>query len=357
MAESNGDKQEKPTAKRLKDAKEKGQVARSRELGAAFGLVAAALSLAWLGTDLARAMAARLAQDLGSLDVHASAAITTAEVSGVVWHNVAWLGTALGPLTGAVATVVIAGFAVQGGVRFAPQALALHWDHLAPAHGAQRFKLSKSGADVARAFLALALVAIVTVPVVRDVLHRAPDLVMLTPIEAASEGWQQIWRLLWRGALALIALGAADYLWQRYSWMRGLRMSRQDVRDEMRQQEGNPEMKARVRRVQREMARSRMLSNVKTSTVVVTNPTHFAVALTYDRTRMAAPIVVASGADAMAAKIRAVARKAGVPIIENPPLARALYAAADIGDAVPASLFTAVAEVLAYLVRIRQLVL
>ena len=356
MAEG-GDKQEKPTAKRLKDAKEKGQVARSRELGAAFGLIAAALALAWLGSDLAQAMASRLAQDLGSLDLHASGAISTAELSGVVWHNVTWLGRALGPLTGAVLTVVIAGFAVQGGVRFAPQALELHWEYLAPSHGAQRFKMSKSGADVARAILALTLLAFVTVPVVEDVLHRAPDFVMLVPIEAAAEGWQQIYRLLWRGALALVVLGGADYLWQRWSWMRGLRMSRQDVRDEMRQQEGNPEMKARVRRIQRDMARSRMLTHVKTATVVVTNPTHFAVALTYDRARMAAPVVVATGQDAMAAKIREVARKAGVPIIENPPLARALYAAADIGDPVPASLFTAVAEVLAYLVRIRHLVL
>jgi flagellar biosynthetic protein FlhB len=116
-------------------------------------------------------------------------------------------------------------------------------------------------------------------------------------------------------------------------------------------------VKSRVRRVQREMARGRMMARVKTATVVVTNPTHYAVALTYDRARMAAPVVVALGTDAIAGRIRAVARKAGVPIIENPPLARALYAATDIGDAVPSSLFAAVAEILAHLVRIRQLIL
>lgn len=357
MAESGGEKQEKPTAKRLKDAKEKGQTPRSKELGAAFGLGAAALALAWLGTTLARAMASRLAEELGSLDRHARNSMTTTEVSGVIWHNTLWFANALGPLTGTVAVVVVAGFALQGGVTLAPQSLALQWGRLSPAQGFSRFKPSKSGADVARAVLALAFIALVTVPVVREVLSRAPDLVMLTPLDAAISGWQQIWRLLWRGALALVALGAADYLYQRWSWMRGLRMSRQDVRDEMRQQEGNPEVKARVRRVQREMARARMLSQVKTATVVVTNPTHYAVALTYDRARMAAPIVVASGMDAVAARIRATARKAGVPIIESPALARALYAAADIGDPVPATLFTAVAEVLAYLVRIRQLVL
>lgn len=351
------DKQEKPTAKRLKDAKEKGQVARSKEFGAAFGLCAAALGLAWMGGGLARAMASRLVEDLSTLDRHAYATVTATDVSGVIWHNVAWIGRALGPFASLVLVVVVAGFAVQGGVRFAPQALELHWDRLSPSQGFSRFKPSKSGADVLRAVLALVFVALVTVPVVRDLLRRAPDLVMVTPTEAAIEGWRVIARLLWRGALALLALGGADYLWQRWTWLRGLRMSRQEVRDEMRQQEGNPEMKARVRRVQREMARSRMLSQVKTATVVVTNPTHYAVALSYDRARMAAPIVVALGADAVAARIRALARDANVPVIENPPLARALYAATDIGDQVPATLFTAVAEVLAYLVRIRQLVL
>lgn len=351
------DKQEKPTAKRLKDAKEKGQVARSKELGAAVGLCAAAGALAWFGTRLARGMAARLATDLTTLDRHASAAITPANISGAMWDNVGWLLSALMPLTATVAVMVVGGFAMQGGITFAPKALTLHWDKLSPAQGMSRFNPSKSGMEVLRAVVALAAIAVVTVPVVQGLLSRAPALVALTPTEAASEAWREIWRLIWRGGLVLLALGAADYLWQRFSWLKSLRMSKQDVRDEMKNQEGNPEVKSRVRRVQREMARARMMSQVKTATVVVTNPTHYAVALTYNRARMAAPVVVASGVDAVAARIRKVARDAGVPIIENPPLARALFAAADIGDAVPTNLFAAVAEILAHLVRIRQITL
>jgi flagellar biosynthetic protein FlhB len=134
-------------------------------------------------------------------------------------------------------------------------------------------------------------------------------------------------------------------------------MTRQEVRDEAKLNEGSPEIKARVRRVQREMSRRRMLQAVKTATVVVTNPTHFAVALEYRRSEMVAPRVVAKGQDHMAARIRALAREHGVPIVENVTLARALHKSAEIGDTIPAALFGAVAEVLAYLVRIKQLVL
>lgn len=351
-----GDKQEKPTAKRLKDAQEKGQVARSRELGAAVGLCAAALVLAWGGVRPARAMAGRLAADLAALDRYAMTELTPASLGGLVVDGTSWFTVALAPLVGAVVVGGAAGFVLQGAA-WSPKALAWHWERLSPAHGVARFKPSKSGADVVRACLALVIVAAVTVPVVRDLLARAPDLVVVTPAQAAAEGWRAVWSLLWRGGLALVVLGAADYLWQRWTWLRGLRMSRQEVRDELRQQEGSPEVRARIRRVQRELARARMLAEVRTATVVLTNPTHYAVALTYDRVRMAAPQVVAKGADAVAARIRQVARDAGVPIIENPPLARALHAGAETGDPIPASLFTAVAEVLAYLVRIRQLVL
>ena len=354
---STDDKQEKPTAKRLKDAKEKGQVARSKELGAAIGLCAAALALTWFGVRLAKGMATRLASGIGNIDQYALNSVTDSEVYGVMLDNVWWFTLAMAPLSAVVLVAAIAGFAVQGGVAPAPKALTLHWDRLSFKNGMSRFKPSKSGADVVRAVLALVIVGVLTVPVLQDLITRAPQLVAVSPTEAAVTGWDALWRLLWRGALALLVLGAADFLYQRWTWIRGLRMSRQELRDEHKQQEGSPEVRARIRRIQREMAKSRMLSNVKTATVVLTNPTHYAVALTYERGRMAAPVLVAKGADEMAARIRAIARQAGVPIIENPPLARALHANAELGDPIPASLFTAVAEVLAYLVRIRQLVL
>jgi flagellar biosynthetic protein FlhB len=134
-------------------------------------------------------------------------------------------------------------------------------------------------------------------------------------------------------------------------------MTKQELKDEARSGEGNPEIKARVRRIQREMFRKRMLQAVPRATVVLTNPTHYAVALEYARDKNAAPVVIAKGADLIAAKIREIARDHSVPIIENPPLTRALFKECEIGDVIPGPLFGAVAEVLAYLIRIKQLVL
>jgi len=176
-------------------------------------------------------------------------------------------------------------------------------------------------------------------------------------MESARAGWAQLWTLLWRASLALMALGVADYGWQRFRWFSDLKMTRQEMRDEAKQNEVSPEIKGRVRKIQRDIARNRMLKAVETATVVITNPTHFAVALEYRRGEMSAPVVVAKGQDHVAARIRTIAREHGVPIVENVTLARALYKAADLGDSIPADLFGAVAEVLAYLVRLKQLML
>jgi flagellar biosynthetic protein FlhB len=157
--------------------------------------------------------------------------------------------------------------------------------------------------------------------------------------------------------VALLAVGAADYGIQRWRVTKSLKMSHQEVREEHKQEEVRPEVKAKIRRAQRDMMRGRMLKAVPQATVVLTNPTHFAVALEYDRSKSPAPIVVAKGADLVAAKIREIARQHSVPIIENPPLTRALFKECEIGDTIPGPLFGAVAEVLAYLIRIKQLVL
>lgn len=352
-----GDKREHPTAKRLKDSREKGQTPRSREFAAAVGLCAAALALAWGGAVMTRALAQRLAHDLSELHRWGRVTISPEDMGGAVLDRSWWFVSTIAPLGGVVFVAVVAGFAMQGGIAVAPKALELQWNRLSPSSGFSKFKPAKAGADVVRACVSLVAVTLATVPLVQDQLAHASQLVALTSVDAARTTWDTVWSLLWRGALVLLAIGAADFLWQRFTWIKSLRMSRQDIKDELRGQEGSPEVKANIRRIQRDMARARMLTEVKTATVVLTNPTHYAVALRYQRERMAAPVVVAKGRDAVATRIRAVARDAGVPIVENPTLARALHAGAELGDVIPSALFTAVAEVLAYLVRIRQLVL
>jgi flagellar biosynthetic protein FlhB len=189
------------------------------------------------------------------------------------------------------------------------------------------------------------------------VIRDSARLPWMAPAGAAVLAWDHIERLLWQvgAALGLLALG--DYALQRYRLMRSLRMTKQELRDEVKEHEGNAEVKGRIRRIQREMSRRRMIADVRRATVVITNPTHFAVALEYRRGTMAAPVVLAKGKDLIAGAIREQARKYGVPIVENKPLAQALFKAAEVGEAIPAGLFAAVAEVLAQLIRLKQLVL
>ncbi|MGQ0530685.1 MAG: EscU/YscU/HrcU family type III secretion system export apparatus switch protein, partial [Panacagrimonas sp.] len=176
----------------------------------------------------------------------------------------------------------------------------------------------------------------------------------MTPASAAALGWQHAESFLWKVALGLAALAAADYGLQRYRLMSSLRMTKQEVREEYKQSEGKPEVKGRIRQLQQEMARGRMMSAVPTADVIITNPTHYAVALKYAAGTMRAPRVVAKGADVIAAKIRELGSEHRVPIVSAPPLARALYRSVDLDQEIPGALFQAVAQVLTYVYQLRN---
>ncbi|MEZ5420342.1 MAG: EscU/YscU/HrcU family type III secretion system export apparatus switch protein [Vicinamibacterales bacterium] len=257
----------------------------------------------------------------------------------------------------AVAAVMgLAGNLVQSGWVFAPDKLTIDLMRLSPANGLKRFAPSQGGIAVVKSTIALTIVGSLLWTLSQGALAEAPRIAWMSPGAAAAEGWTWVRRLLLQGGLALLLLAGADVAWQWWRHYQSLKMTKQELRDEAKSAEGNPEVKARVRKIQREMTRRRMLAAVKTATVVVTNPTHFAVALEYRRGAMTAPLVVAKGQDLLAARIKEIAREHGVPIVENKPLAQALFKGAEVGDVIPADLFGAVAEVLAYLVRIRQLV-
>jgi flagellar biosynthetic protein FlhB len=254
-----------------------------------------------------------------------------------------------------VATVGMHGF--QGGWSFAPGALRLNWSRLNPASGVKRLGFSHSGVETIKAIVAFIAIAYFTWRAIEGLLEQAPLLAWASPGVAAATTWEHTRSLLWKAAWTLGALALADYAWQRYRFISSMKMTRQELRDEHRQNEGSGEVKGRIRRLQHEMSRRRMLRDVSKATVVITNPTHFAVALEYKRDAMMAPKVLAKGADHLALKIRERALQHGIPIIENKPLARSLYATAEVGETIPGPLFAAVAEVLAYLVRVKRLIL
>lgn len=352
-----GEKSEKPTPKRLKDARERGQVARSRELIAALSLLSGTLALAWLGPRLLTSLANRLAAGISRIGDNPLHSMGASDVAAMVVRDTAWLGVVAAPVGFVAAMAAVVANVGQAGWVVASKATRFNWSRLSPASGFAKFAPAQAGVETLKAAIAVTVLGWLGYRIGFQVCVHASELVGMAPTAAGSRAWDAIWQLFWQGGLAMVALAGADYGVQRWRLIKSLKMTRQEVRDEAKSSEGSPEIKSRVRRVQRDMARRRMLKAVKQATVVVTNPTHFAVALEYRRDRMAAPVVVAKGQDYMAQRIRTLAREHGVPIVENVALARALYKTAEVGDAIPAALFGAVAEILAYLVRIKQLML
>lgn len=347
---------EKPTAKRLKDARKRGQVARSRDFGDALHLGIALLVLAWWGNSMLRGLGVALQESLSRMGQSPLRTVTGGEVVGLAVHGIWQLSWLVGPVAlGALVSTAVATQA-QGGFNLATEGLRLDLTRLNPANGLKKLAPSKAGLDLVKTLVVATVVGAVAWVAIRNLVADAPTLALSHPSTAAAMGWQHLRTFLWRAVIAMVALAGADVGLQRWRHLQGLKMTRQEVKDDHKLAEGSPEIKARVRRVQREMTRKRMLAAVPSATVVVTNPTHFAVALKYERGQ-SAPEVVAKGADHLALRIRTLAREHGVPIVENPPLARSLHGRAEVGDRIPAELFEAVAEVLAYLIRLKQLVL
>ena len=350
------DKTEQPTGKRLQDARKKGQVVRSKELAIAAATVAGTMALGRLGGTLLHGLGDRLAADLTHLGDAPFRDVSSGDVVSLVIGAGRTMVTLVGPIAMTTMIVGVAMQGAQGGWNIASDALTLNFGKLNPASGFKRLGFKQGGVDTLKTFVSVAMIATVAWLIITPAMDEGLKLPWMTPADAALAFWTEADLLLWRVAWGLGFLAIGDYGLQRYRLYESLKMTKQEVKDEAKQQE-NQEIKGRVRKVQREMAKKRMLGNVRRATVVITNPTHFAVALEYRRGEMAAPVVLAKGADHVAAAIRQRAREHGVPLVENKPLAQALFKTAEIGEAIPGPLFSAVAEVLAQLIRLKQLVM
>jgi flagellar biosynthetic protein FlhB len=341
------DRTEKPTSRRLRDARRKGQIARSRDVEQVAQLAAVLGVFAWAGRAWVEGLGAAARAGLERMGQPPAAALEAGELTRLASQGAVTIGVLVGPLALAAAAAGVLVAAAQGGWNVAPEALTPDWTRLSPANGLKRLSPSRVGPDLLKMVVALTVIAWISTRVVLGTLDISVSLGRMSPAHVATVGWSQAERMLRQAAIGLAVIAAADYLLQRWRLDRSLRMTKNELRDDLRLIEGNPEVKARVRRIQREMARRRMLADVPKATVVVTNPTHYAVALLYERARMSAPKVVAKGRDLLAQRIREIATEHGVPVVENVPLAQALYAGVEVGESIPADLFGAVAEVLA----------
>jgi flagellar biosynthetic protein FlhB len=337
---------EKGTPRRRESAREKGQVVRSRDFVSALTLFSVILFLAWRPTVWIGRWQTFFAH---SLD-----ASVRSDWSGQP-AVIAWTGLAVAqwllPIF-AVALFTAAGSSLaQGGVFIAPGALAPDFNRLNPANNVkQLFSLS----GFSRVFRSLLPSSVMVYLVIRLIVKNAPVVLhaaRLNPRASLSLMGSMCFDLAWQSTFVFFAWSGVDYLLQRYTYEKSLRMTKQEVKQESKDSEGNPQVRGRLRRLRRELLRRSLQRDVQRATAVITNPTHYAIALEYRSQTMVAPVVVAKGRNLIALKIKELARWHEIPIVENPPLAQALYKAAEVGQMIPPQLYAAVAEILAFLYR------
>ncbi len=349
--EDGQEKTEQPSEKRLREAREKGNVPRSRELStvAVFGAGVVAL-LAMGGGFAARAldwMRTALTPDLALLESpHLLFGHAAKLMLGFLWI--------LAPLLLVTLAACFIAPAAMGGFNFATKGLVPDFKKLDPLAGLKRIYGPEGFAELLKSLLRVALVGGAATLFLWPGLNRLRSM-LNQPLEDAARGGLHfaLWMLL-ATAAALLLLALMDAPYQKWNWRRKLMMTRQELREEMKESEGRPEVKGRIRQLQQEMSQRRMMEDVPTADVIVVNPTHYAVALKYDGGNMRAPKVVAKGVDELALRIREVATQHRVALVEAPPLARVLYREGEIGQEIPVKLYAAVAQVLSYVYQLRN---
>lgn len=345
MASETGEKTEAPTPRRLQEAREKGQVAKSQDLTAAAGLLVGLVLLYFYGPLLLKQFLNILRETLIAMGTVTSAQTFTQEGFVMLLRQVMSL---VGPflLISAVAAAAIN--LMQVGFLLTTQPITPSLDKISPLAGFKRFFSARTAMRLAMSLLKVAIIGLVAfISIRRDM----PQLVNLSEYDFTTVihvGAYLTFKLGLRLALVLLLLALLDYAYQKYQVIRDLRMSREELKEELKRMEGDPIMRQRRRAVARQLAAQRMSQAVPKADVVITNPTHLAIALKYEHESMPAPKVVARGAGYMARRIREIADENGVPIVERKPLAQALYKSCQVGDYIPADLYKAVAEVLAY---------
>jgi flagellar biosynthetic protein FlhB len=343
-------KTEEPTPRRLEEARRKGQVASSREVNHWFIILAGAISFMALAPGMGKGVVSALSPFVTQPDLFvASPNSLGAALKGM-------LGDVLLAVLPIIALTVVAAIlagVVQSGLVFSTERIKPELSKISIAKGMKRLFSMKSIAEFVKSVLKLIIVGSVVAMLFIPIFDDLPSITTMSTIDAMAL-LQSLAVRLFIGVLAVMTVIAViDFLYQRFEHMKSLRMSRQEIKDELKQTEGDPQVRARLRQIRTERARRRMMAAVPDADVVITNPTHFAVALKYDPAAMTAPRVIAKGADLVAERIRDLARENDIPLVENPPLARALYSSVELEQEIPTEHYKAVAEIISYVFRLK----
>lgn len=351
MPADDADRTEQPTPRRRAEAREEGRVPRSSDLTAAVIMLVGLVLLNWLGPGIYGRMIELTRQTVG-LTGPPDAVASPVTLTVTLRRTAQTTAMMILPFLATLLALGVAGSVVQSGWVFAPKQLRLQPERVNPVEGLKKLFSMDS---LTRAGLGLFKIVLVGVIGFMTIRGRIDDLIAAGAVSVSAVlpvAGEVVFSVALRIALVLLVLGLIDYGYQRWRLEQSLRMTRQEVRDELKRMEGDPLIKQRRRQLQQQLALQRINLDVPRADVVVTNPTEYAVALRYDEQTMQAPKVLAKGKDYLAMRIRQVARQHGVPIVERPPLARALYATVEVGQEIPPQFYRAVAEVLAYVYRI-----
>jgi flagellar biosynthetic protein FlhB len=349
--EDDSQKTEEPTQRRLDDAREKGDVAKSQEIPGWFVLASGLALISFVFPGMARSMASEMQVFFAqphNFEVEPNAIMQM--MKQTAWHVTAAVGLP-------ILLLAIAGFAghyVQQGMMFTTEKMQPKLDKLNPVEGFKRNFGPQGLANFLKGIGKMALVAMAAFVVLypkREILAGLPALDMASVLGIVR---QSAIELLLAALVVYAVIAGLDYMFQRQSFIKRNRMSKREIKDELKQSEGDPMVRAKLRQIRQERSQRRMMAEVPEATVVVTNPTHYAIALKYEQGVTPAPICVAKGVDAVALRIREIAEEHSIPIVEDPPLARALHATADIDEEIPTEHFQAVAKVIGYVLSLAQ---
>ncbi|MBV9120669.1 MAG: flagellar biosynthesis protein FlhB [Chloroflexi bacterium] len=345
------EKTESATPKRRQEVRKKGQVARSQEVGTAVSLLIAWMAFKVFGQGIVGSMREMLTTNFQNIN---QPDFTDTGLKAMGTTNMVVFWKLLLPVAGALVLAGLISNLLQVGLHFAPGAAKPQLSRINPLSGFQRLFSLRSLEEGGKSLLKLAIVGFLAYQAIND---HMTTLTNLTGNDlrgglgvVADIGFE----LLLKIGLAYLVIAATDYMFQRWQFEKSIKMTKQEVKEELRSQELNEQIKSRIRSLQRALARKRMMQRVPQADVVITNPTHFAVALQYDATKMTAPKVIAKGQRLMAEQIKKIAREHGIPLVENKPLAQALYKAVDVDREIPRDLYKAVAEVLAFIYKLKQ---
>lgn len=349
-SDESGEKTEEATQQRREDFRKRGQVAQTKELATVLTLFAAVVGIWLVGRFFMEGLVELFTKTYGEY-------VATAVKDGN-WLLIARYASVVAfkvtaPLFVLFALVSLAASLVQVGFLYNEEAMQFKLERLDPVQGLKKIFSIKSVVEGIKSILKMTLVCGVVYLLVRSEIFTIPHLQNFSIPQLISFVFWMILKILAAVGGLMLVLALADYLFQKYNLEKEMRMTKQEVKEEFKNREGDPLIKSKMRRIQREMATKRMMEDVPKADVIITNPTHISVAIKYDA-NMVAPTVIAKGADLIAAKIREIAKENKIPIVENKPLARAMYKTIKIGQSIPKELYTAVAEVLSYVYRLRR---